>query len=613
MSGARQRKPLDVGDGSLRASFAIDGNWLAIGSLHPDIGLVEVVGVPALTPGDHGDPDAVRLHRTWLTDPAYAVLRFPSVTGAWDCSRALWSLSGPGWQSTVTAWPARDGTVVQRHNIRPTEPGKLRIRCTGRLDRPEYAMITPVGPVPPRLPATRVSARGPMLTLTVPHRQLSATITVRAPSHNAAAGDWVPDGAAMVLDTCWDRSAEEVQVDVVVAVHGDRVPAATTGGASGVAHPAERSHRSDALAGLPTLEKISAGARRYTRDCTAISTREERCCIVTDHRLLPLSWTRDGYYQAALLLASGEQQEVDVVGKHLAWLWAPGRDRNGVWQRSHFVNGAVKDGVYQADQQLYPLLELADYRRVLEQWPPLPGPGAGWGALVRDVWERLPRAFGELVHAAENPADDLAGLPYLLSNQLLLAYVARRLAQWEVELGIQDLQLDADADKVLTLLRTTHSCVGPRGLQWAYDADAEGQTRLYHDANDVPTALAPLWGLCAPDDAAWTATMRSAWSTDNPGYVAGAHGGLGSRHTPGVWPLGDAQELAVAHLTGDVDRERQVITKLQLVASADGMLPETYHPDTGDWVARHWFAWPGSLIGLLDATLHQQTGPWLGA
>jgi hypothetical protein len=49
------------------------------------------------------------------------------------------------------------------------------------------------------------------------------------------------------------------------------------------------------------------------------------CCIVTDHRLLPLSWTRDAYYQAALLLscldvtASGS----DVVGRHLSWLWVP--------------------------------------------------------------------------------------------------------------------------------------------------------------------------------------------------------------------------------------------------------------------------------------------------
>ena len=50
------------------------------------------------------------------------------------------------------------------------------------------------------------------------------------------------------------------------------------------------------------LDRIAAGAVRYTAECTALTVDEDRCCIITDHRLLPLSWTRDAYYQAAMLL-----------------------------------------------------------------------------------------------------------------------------------------------------------------------------------------------------------------------------------------------------------------------------------------------------------------------
>jgi meiotically up-regulated gene 157 (Mug157) protein len=104
--------------------------------------------------------------------------------------------------------------------------------------------------------------------------------------------------------------------------------------------------------------------------------------------------------------------------------------------------------------------------------------------------------------------------------------------------------------------------------------------------------------------------MRFAWSRHNPGYVPGRYGGLGSRHTPGVWPLGDAQEWLVSSLTGDHERGASTLAKLSVVASDDGMLPETYDPDTGDWWARQWFAWPGSLVGLLQFTLRYRTGPW---
>jgi uncharacterized protein len=53
------------------------------------------------------------------------------------------------------------------------------------------------------------------------------------------------------------------------------------------------------------------------------------------------------------------------------------------------------------------------------------------------------------------------------------------------------------------------------------------------------TALAPLLGFCGADDPIWRATMRFAFSDRNSAYCPGRFGGLGSRHTPGTWTLGD--------------------------------------------------------------------------
>ena len=50
----------------------------------------------------------------------------------------------------------------------------------------------------------------------------------------------------------------------------------------------------------------------------------------------------------------------------------------------------MKDVAVQADQQLYPILELLDHRDVLGRWPPPEAP-AEWGRLVAATWDALPR------------------------------------------------------------------------------------------------------------------------------------------------------------------------------------------------------------------------------
>jgi meiotically up-regulated gene 157 (Mug157) protein len=162
-------------------------------------------------------------------------------------------------------------------------------------------------------------------------------------------------------------------------------------------------------------------------------------------------------------------------------------------------------------------------------------------------------------------------------------------------------------------IRDRFACPGPFGTQWAYETDGRGRYRRYHDATDLPTAFAPRWGLCPPDDPEWSTTMRFALHRANPGWSPGRWGGLGSAHTPGSWPLGDVQEWVAASLLGETGRAERVLERLLAVAAPDGLLPETYDSDTGTWLARHWFAWPSAVLAALAlGVAMQQSGSQLG-
>lgn len=91
----------------------------------------------------------------------------------------------------------------------------------------------------------------------------------------------------------------------------------------------------------------------------AVSTREG-ICLITDHMLLPLSWNRDAYYVARALLSWTNEMH-DIVRRHLIWMFEIAERPGGVWGRCYLANGRQKDPAFQLDQQLWPLLELAEY------------------------------------------------------------------------------------------------------------------------------------------------------------------------------------------------------------------------------------------------------------
>jgi hypothetical protein len=591
----------------------VDGSWLSLGRPHPGRGFVELTGAPPFDEALRGRPDAVRRYRHQLTLAGKAALR---LTGAvpqvapdpGPGGRPAWSGADRAVSYRAEAWAAAGRpAVTQRHLWRAgpdLRPRRVVLVASARLQRPSFAEITEVSPLPPLPSAASTSARGTVLRLR--DRALPAAARVEVAVAGGTTEGWRVDADTARLSISWDPGRDptlEVTVTCVLAPDDPPGPAGRPapdrpGDLPGPLPPS-RLHLPDRL--RPRLSALVDGVLNYVLGCTALAVAPGERCLVTDHRLLQLSWTRDAYYQASLLLAARhrEPRALGVVAEHLRWLWFR-CDRAGGWMRSHLPNGAVKDRALQADQQLYPLLELLDYREAAGTWPEaLPGRG-GWGEAATQAWRALPvdPDLG-LVAGEENPADDPASLPYLLSTQVLRWYTASRLGAHAAELGLEARALAGAAGTVRAAIPDRFACPGPFGDQWAYETDGRGRARRYQDANDLPTALAPLWGLCPPDDRQWTATMRFALDPANPGWSPGPWGGLGSAHTPGTWPLGDVQEWVAASLLGDTGRAERALERLLAVAAPDGLLPETYDSGTGRWLARPWFAWPGATLAAL--------------
>jgi hypothetical protein len=313
----------------------------------------------------------------------------------------------------------------------------------------------------------------------------------------------------------------------------------------------------------------------------------ETRCILTDHMLLPLSWNRDAYYVARALL-SWRAECAEMVKRHLLWLFEVADRPDDTWGRCYLANGQIKDRAFQLDQQLFPVLELAEY--VLET-----GDRATWDRLQPMVVSLTQKLLARkapyfwLFPTDETPADDPLALPYHLSSHLLMWRTFRKLADL-----IPDHDLLTMADSIRRAIQ--HYFIADHQGQrvYAYATDGDGCFHFYHDANDTPLALAPAWGFTTEDDPVWRATIDFAFSEANVGgYYAP---GLGSVHTPGPWPLGDVQDLLIARTIHDTERERCALERLSIASQWDGALPEAYDPATGTVISRHWFVWPNALL-----------------
>jgi uncharacterized protein len=600
-------KPLDLGNGLVCVSFGRDASWLSLGTPHPEQGFVELNALPPFDEAQRGDPDATRRYRALMVRDRYAVLRVEvdgaPLTGlsvdAIDPLRPRWTGRLAGIWLEVEA-RADASAIHQRWRLESTDGTRALVvlRLRGRLDRPALAEITELDPPLPTGARTQLDPSGPVAHLRA--SELPAVATIHVFGHHTAWEAVADDELQMRLE-CPDDGSE-----VIFEVSGS-ISSADAAAESPMTS-ADGSLRWPETAGAGSVHSESIGrlterALGYVRGCTTLRTGPDERAILTDHRILPLSWTRDAYWQALLLLSSDASDDRERVADHLRWLWRRCERPDGRWARSHHADGRRKDRAFQADQQLYPIVELTDFWRVAGALPD----GVDWTDAVAGAWSAAlaevdPRTG--LMASAENAADDPAPAPFIGASQILLWYCAARLAELA-----DDRVVALDAGELRRTGHQVHSAfdthLGATGGWayatggWAYATDGAGMRVEYHDANDLPVALAPLWGFCGPGDPGWRATMRFAFSPANPGYVDGDRPGLGSAHTPGPWTLGDVQAWVAARVIGDDAAADAALVRLHEVAFVDGMLPEAYTATGTVDLIRHWFAWPGAALAAL--------------
>ncbi len=348
----------------------------------------------------------------------------------------------------------------------------------------------------------------------------------------------------------------------------------------------------------------------YILACCAVPVANGAVCMITDHQLLPLAWTRDAYYAIQALLALHRRAKTSnileaqpfvtglerLIRQHLIWLFEVAERPDGYWGRAYLTNGRCKDFIFQLDQQCYPLLELCDSvaatgDKELAQYLKPHLEQVLSGLLARRAKQEW------LFPTSETPADDKVEMPYHLSSQITVWRTISRLAELAVIESHSPEQLSAIAEQIRHDIYRYMAVEHQGQKMFCYLTDLAGNYRFYHDANDWPTVLASSWGFCEFEDAIWQATLRYGFSPDNQGgYYPGKLGGLGSVHTPHPWPLGDFQELFLAYLQKDKVRLDRCLSKVLEVACWDGAFCEAYNEDTGQVASRHWFAWPGAML-----------------
>ncbi len=606
LDSRRAYKPLDVGAAGVSASVAGDGRLLYVAQAHPDHGLVTLTALAPFDEALRADVPGIRRYRRKIAQRRATGFGLQPAAGprpeSWLLEDAIPSLRG-GAGALTTFVPHPDDVEGAAGLVQLLEPAAAPARpprWQGRLllARAPYPELTEAGPLPPLTPAPTVAAEPGAIVLE--DRRLGWAV--------ALGGDFLP-GAAVGL------RGPRVQVDallapgqraVVIGLGPDGPAAARAARRLGTADPEALLDREldrwrRRWAGWPPdggpLDPLARHGLGYLVSCCAVPVGDA-VCLVTDHRILPLAWTRDGYFMARALLHWGLVTEsgeaFELVRRHLRWLFETARRPDGWWARSHLAGGQPKDRVFQLDQQLYPLIELADYVAAAGDRAPLDRYAEQVRAVLAVVERQRDPTTG-LYATEETAADDPLDFPYVTANQVLVWYAFTALA----ELGVDVSRLRSRAASVRRSVGAELVVDGPDGPLFTYARDGRGRTTLYHDANDWPLALAPGWGFCDPDDAVWRRTIAFANSPANPGWFAGRFGGLGSRHTPAPWPLGGLQAVTVGAVIGDRALVGRSVRTLLAQTAWDDALPEASDARRGAPVSRAWFAWPGAVAASL--------------
>jgi hypothetical protein len=582
---------------------------------HPTHGQVQLTPAPELPMSRRYDQAAVRAFRHRLSSPdarsfgitpAASSGRRRAGTSAWLWRDAVpvTSFDDPGQAdmrpALVTLVPHPDDVggahgVVQ---IRLSdEPGRAT-RFSGRLRlaRAPYPQLTEGGPLLPIQLRPSVELSPEMVVLS--DSSLGAAAAIRGLDLAGADARVGLDRGWLVLDVPVRRTWTSIAVGMGRHPDDARAACAALASVGPDALLAASGRRwAERWRGWPSrpspFEAIARRSLAYAIGCCVVPL-EVGTCLITDHRLLPLAWMRDGYFVARAFLdwaaATGATEPVDIVRGHLRWLFEAADRPDGWWARSHLIGGQRKDAAFQADQQLYPLLELADHTIATRDRAPL----RAYAAQIPDVLAALdaradPRTG--LLGTEESAADDPAAAPYQTATQILAWRTFMRLS----EIGVRESAFADRADQIRrAVYRHLVASVAGRRV-FAHAIDARGHAILYHDANDLPLALGPDWGFCRADDPVWAATVAAVLGPTHEGFAAGPFGGLGSVHTPGPWPLGQLQSLIVGRARGDTAQVAVAEAAILAEAQWDDLLPEASDPATAAPISRPWFAWPNAV------------------
>ncbi len=583
-------KPLDFGADGVTGSVDQNGRILALNCYHPQYGYVTLTSAPPFPEAERYNPAAVRKYRADLVNlegfglqfDAEIISRHPNL---WDDVIPSDELSYVDGDADIWTF-ACEGGVIQLWNI--SGMGGHTLCWSGQLSlqRSAYTQLTEGGPIPMPPVETHAHFKSGLLTI-----------------QNPALG-WAAAVAGLPAGDEWQQEADSpISVQLKYPEIKDVVLAYGVGPTVQVA--SENAQR--LLANEKSLyAKIRAQWKKLNLDQYADSAElqrgltyslmmavpvDEGVCFLTDHMILSLSWNRDSYYTARALLGVNPESN-DLVRRHLIWLFEQAERRDGAWGRCYLANGKIKDGAFQLDQQLFPLLELAEYVSEADDWATFKRLQPHIKPLIDMLMVRkAPDAM--LFPTDETPADDPIALPYHLSSHILFWRVLTELIDLHPERHYKAMieQLRQDIDRAFI---AEHN--GKR--LYVYATNGAGKHHFYHDANDLPLALAPSWRFVPADDPVWRATVDFAFSEDNVGGYY--NGRLGSVHTKAAWALGDIQDLIIARAIGDAAREQRAWDHLREAAQWDGALPEAYDPETGEVVSRHWFAWPNAALACVE-------------
>jgi len=574
-------KPLDVGNGIVSGSLTPNGRLHSLGMTHPAIGRLWLTATEPFPESLRGDEDAVRRHRAALAArdrPSFGLSLLDFAADAFLEEDSIPHGVHEDESGRIEVWTvAPTGRPGLAQLVRITAGPKARVvvpEWSGRprLGRADYTQITEGGTIPHPPVAPKEGRHGE--TLWIDDRVLDAAFAVVLPGP-------VEIGAGATAE-------------IVLAVTLGRDLEATVAEARAISRDGAR-HVADEIRGRRALwtglgldndraREVRRGVA-YALDCAASRASANVMAIITDHEILPLVWTRDAYYicRALLSVGPGNARVREAVDGFITWLFEVAERPDGAWPRAALASGQAKDVAFQLDQQLYPLLLVADHVRLTGENVMRERFGDDCRAMLEWILRRR-SPFG-LVPTAETPADDPLRQPYHFSSHVLLWHVLGAFSHPSTG-DIRAATLEHFADEG----RFAYAVTGPRG---------EG-ARHYHDANDLPTVFAPGWGFCTSHDPLWRETIAFAWSEANEGYFPGRFGGLGSLHTPRPWTLGDLQEIIVARVTADRPREARARKRLADVETWDALLAEAYDEATSALAARHWFAWPAALRALLE-------------